>query len=57
MSWREAFLRQAHSDYAMVLHLNEPSVSYCHRLHFLQMAAEKLGKALMVLDNIARHAQ
>lgn len=47
MDWREAFLRQARSDYALFQRLQtEPSVPLCHKLHCLQMATEKLAKAL-----------
>ncbi len=42
-TWREAFLRQAQSDFAVIEQLkSEP----CHRLHYLQMSAEKLAKGL-----------
>ena len=47
MLWREAFLAQARSDYAILLKLNQPTVDYSHRLHYLQMAVEKLAKGLL----------
>src|SRR4051794_28312263 len=37
------YLVQARSDWKMLHLLNREAV--CHRLHYLQMAAEKLGKA------------
>ncbi len=45
MTWREAFLRQARSENEMRHRLNDPKVEYSHRLHYLQMVAEKLAKA------------
>lgn len=44
MSWRDPFLQQAQSDYDMFRRLNDPDVPFCHRLHYLQMATEKLAK-------------
>jgi len=47
-NWRTAFLRQARSDwdaYQKTVEFEWPS---CHRLHYLQMATEKLSKALLV---------
>jgi hypothetical protein len=45
MSWAEAFLKQACSDYVILKSLNEQAdVPECHRLHYLQMACEKLAK-------------
>jgi hypothetical protein len=40
---QQAFLDQAQSDYAVYQFLNGQAA--CHRLHYLQMATEKLGKA------------
>src|SRR5690349_17478881 len=48
MSWRDAFLRQARSENAVRLRLNDPEVEYSHRLHYTQMVAEKLAKGLQV---------
>jgi hypothetical protein len=45
MSWREAFLRQAQSDNQVRRRLNTPEIENSHRLHYLQMVAEKLAKA------------
>lgn len=47
MDWHDAYLAQAKSDYAVMKRLNRPDVEYCHRLHYLQMATEKLAKAMM----------
>lgn len=44
MTWREAFLRQARSEHQLLRRLNDPEVEYSHRLHYLQMVAEKLAK-------------
>lgn len=47
MNWKDSFLHQARSDYDMFNRLNRsknPEVQYCHRLHYLQMATEKLAK-------------
>lgn len=53
MDWREAFLRQARSDFALLGRLNDPQVPYCHRLHYLQMTAEKLAKSFLVQPGCA----
>jgi hypothetical protein len=45
MTWRDAFLKQAHSDYSVYKKLNELRLPLCHKLHYLQMATEKLAKA------------
>lgn len=43
--WRTAFIRQARSDYALFQTLQtQDDVALCHKLHFLQMATEKLAK-------------
>lgn len=48
MTWREAFLRQAESDYRVFQRFNRSgdSVPVCQQLHYLQMSTEKLAKAL-----------
>ena len=49
VSRREAFLRQARSDFALFNHLrdqDQATMPACHPLHYLQMAAEKLAKAI-----------
>jgi hypothetical protein len=47
MDWHEAYLAQARSDYAVLKRLDKSDVPYCHRLHYLQMVSEKLGKAVL----------
>lgn len=44
MTWREACLRQAWSDFNVYRILNVSSCALCHQLHYLQMATEKLAK-------------
>ena len=44
MDWRTALLKQAHSDFEMLEFLRLYKQPFCHQLHFLQMATEKLGK-------------
>jgi hypothetical protein len=47
VDWHDAFLEQAKSDHAILGRLAHPAVEYCHRLHYLQMTAEKLAKSLL----------
>src|SRR5262245_21315656 len=50
-SWRQAFARQADADLrAWELYERHPAAvaAECHRLHFLQMACEKLCKAYLL---------
>ena len=42
--WRTAYFRQARSDYETLQLLEEASAPFCQRLHYLQMATEKLAK-------------
>jgi hypothetical protein len=44
MDWREAFLKQARSDFQMMEQLAKSGAEACHRLHYLQMATEKLAR-------------
>lgn len=44
MDWRDALLVQARSDFEMLQFLRSHQAPFCHQLHFLQMATEKLGK-------------
>lgn len=44
--WRNAFLRQAQSDF-LTFEKQLRDAPACHRLHFLQMASEKLAKAIL----------
>lgn len=44
--WRQAFARQAKADYETWARLEDcRDAPKCHKLHFLQMACEKLSKA------------
>ena len=45
--WDKAYLRQAQSDYDVFRRLLPLQVPECHKLHYLQMASEKLAKAIM----------
>lgn len=47
MTWRDAFLRQARSEWEVYEYLNEEEMVLSHQLHYLQMASEKLAKGLM----------
>ena len=47
-SWQIAFLKQAQSDWEAYQRTRQAAWPHCHRLHFLQMATEKLGKALLL---------
>ena len=49
--WADAFARQARSDmavYELLALMNE--VERCHKLHYLQMACEKIAKAYRLRD-------
>jgi hypothetical protein len=49
MSLRGAYLRQASSDLAVYQALYaRPELPACHALHYLQMATEKLAKAVLL---------
>lgn len=49
--WNTAFLRQAEADYRLFIRLlNDPAAAQCHIVHALQMATEKLAKALLASD-------
>jgi hypothetical protein len=48
-NWRTAHLKQARSDMAMFEPIREHPL--CQRLHYLQMATEKLGKAYLADGN------
>lgn len=47
-NWQTAFLRQARVDWESYQRTRQGTWPECHRLLLLQMAAEKLGKALLV---------
>jgi hypothetical protein len=48
MTWREAFFRQAENDFALFHEFNrsKPMKPACQQVHYLQMATEKLAKAI-----------
>jgi len=49
MREHEAFLKQARGDYQVFKHLlaeDRERIPSCHPLHYLQMSAEKLAKAI-----------
>jgi len=48
LNWQLAFLQQARADWEAYQKTHETFWPACHRLHFLQMATEKLGKALLL---------
>ena len=51
MSWRSAYLRQAQSDWVMFNRLTASAdTPLCQRLHYLQMATEKLAKGLLTVS-------
>lgn len=43
---RAAFIRQAASDFEAFQRVSDLELPACHRLHLLQMATEKLAKAI-----------
>ncbi len=49
--WIRAFARQALSDLRVRDLLQQANVEKCHRLHFLQMAAEKICKSHLIREN------
>jgi hypothetical protein len=51
-NWQAAFLRQARSDWKAYQKTTELQWPYCDRLHYLQMATEKLSKALLVAGDM-----
>lgn len=50
MSWKSAFLAQAASDNRIRHLLDDVTVPYSHRLHYLQMATEKLAKGWLATE-------
>jgi hypothetical protein len=46
--WAEAYLDQARSDWDARGIVSEGGCPACHELHYLQMATEKLGKAVLL---------
>lgn len=56
--WRRSYAVQALSDLDAREALAEsPGIAKCHRLHFLQMAAEKVCKAHLVAENGHDHVR
>jgi len=51
-AWQLAFLRQGRSDWETYQRIDDPAWPTCHRLHFLQMATEKLAKALLIAGDM-----
>ncbi|MBM3300983.1 MAG: hypothetical protein FJY85_13635 [Deltaproteobacteria bacterium] len=47
MNWREAYFAQAWSDFQVFQQLNVGRHPLCHKLHYLQMATEKLAKGFL----------
>lgn len=48
MSWRTAYFVQAQSDYRVFREFRRRAdIEICHKLHYLQMATEKLAKAFL----------
>jgi len=48
LTWYEAYLLQARSDWQIFRTLQQQPAEECHSLHYLQMATEKLGKAFLI---------
>ncbi|MGQ9625938.1 MAG: hypothetical protein ACUVV0_03420 [Anaerolineae bacterium] len=46
--WSDAYLEQARSDWDAFEVICTSPLPDCHKLHYLQMATEKLGKALLL---------
>ncbi len=51
MNWQEGYRLQARSDHDIFKQLNKRNVPLCHRLHYLQMASEKLAKSFLCIGN------
>lgn len=48
MTWRKAYFIQAQNDYLIFSEFKKrPDISMCQKLHYLQMATEKLAKAFL----------
>jgi hypothetical protein len=50
MFWHDAFLEQAKSDWRTYEAIQDLSLDACQVLHYLQMATEKLGKAMLLAE-------
>lgn len=44
MTWHEAYLLQAHSDWQIFRVLQQQPVPGCHLLHYLQMRLKNWGR-------------
>ena len=53
--WRSAYLEQAKSDFTMFQVIQDAPL--CHRLHYLQMATEKLAKGFLTPPGGARYGK
>ncbi len=52
IDWRRAYFIQATSDYkVLLLMLRSEDVNLCHKLHYLQMATEKMAKGFLTRQN------
>lgn len=49
-AWACGYAKQSQSDFAIYQLLESQGVQKCHRLHFLQMACEKIAKAYRFRD-------
>jgi hypothetical protein len=53
--WKSAYLKQGVSDYEIFLRLYGEKIPTCHKLHYLQMTAEKLAKGFLTLNGGPRY--
>lgn len=59
--WGNAFLQQAKSDWKAYKEIRDRSLDDCHKLYYLRVTTEKLGKAALLKgngynpDNIRKH--
>ncbi len=51
MTWRDGYLLQAESDFSYFQRFNKAREPRCQQLHYLQMATEKLAKAILCSGN------
>lgn len=53
-AWGDAFAKQARSDWMVFRALDQRSdIPRCHKLHYLQMACEKIAKSYRIRDTSA----
>jgi len=55
IDWRTAYSEQAKSDFSMFNELKDGDTPFCHQLHYLQMATEKLAKAYLTPTGSGRY--